>query len=110
MKSKLFSILMLIVAVLFVSAVQTVEASAQIDQDISIEQVVDFENADLFDLQNEFEEANHYTAMEVCPTAHTSTADIDHQLITVRAPINRYEVIQHGERQYLPRSNLNVLA
>lgn len=108
MKKQLFSVLMLMVTVLFVSAVQPVEASADYDQ-VSIEQIVSIDSPISIDLSQEFQSVDqvaHYTSMEVCSNVPSYEADIDHQIITVRAPVNRHELTYREYKQYLPRSNL----
>ncbi|MDZ7658078.1 hypothetical protein [Fodinibius sp.] len=111
MKAKLFSVLALLVAVLFMGAIQPVEASADVDQNIAIEDVISFDETADLDIEQAFsnEAGPQYTAMEVCPVAQNFEGDIDHQLIINELQEyglqERYDFLPHW-----PRSNLHYYA
>lgn len=106
MKSKLFSVLTLIIAVLFVSALQPVEASTDAKDTITIDEVVSMDNLSMEAEQDiSFADGPEFTAMEVCTIAQNFEGDIDHQLITIRAGKNHTGELS-GYVPYRARSNL----
>lgn len=111
-KYKLFSVLTLLVAVLFMGAVQPVDASIDTDEPtiaevISIDDPIDITHQ--YTVQQEIsllEAGPQFTAMEVCSDHETYTGDKDHQVISLFIPEkNMYGY--PGNHLHAPRSNLS---
>ncbi|TYP92073.1 hypothetical protein LX73_2320 [Fodinibius salinus] len=116
MKSKYFAPLMLLVMVLFTTAIQPVEASPAPDLDTTIE-VADADNSavqapvltSIMDYQLS-DTGSQYTAMEVCNSSFHYDGLIDHQIIIVQAPENSVLQEQAGYTPYRARSNIGQLS
>lgn len=105
---KLFSVLALLVAVLFIGTVQQVDASIDTDEPTIVEVVSIDAPATINTIQeiSPLEASPQYTAMEVCSFHKNVIGDKDHEIISLQVTEN-YAYGYSGNHLIMPRSNLS---